>query len=141
MVLWIDTNIILDVLEIRQPYFQDSSMIWKICETGLAKGYISTLSFANLVYILRKELSSEQVEDVLSKLSLIFNFADLKYEDINKASHMKWKDFEDAVQVCSASRIHADFIITRNIKDFENNLVSPIEPHVFLFRFWNHRYM
>ena len=58
MVLLIDANIILDVLLNRQEFVKDSSMIWKLCETGKAKGYVSALTFANLVYIMRKQLSS-----------------------------------------------------------------------------------
>ena len=50
MVLLIDANIILDVLLNRQEFVKDSSMVWKLCETGKAKGYVSALTFANLVY-------------------------------------------------------------------------------------------
>ena len=55
MVLLIDANIILDVLLNRSEFVKDSSMIWKLCETEQAKGYVSALTFANLVYIMRKQ--------------------------------------------------------------------------------------
>ena len=52
MKLLIDGNILLDVLQKRLPYFEDSVRIWKICETKQAEGYVSALTFANLVYVM-----------------------------------------------------------------------------------------
>ena len=52
MVLLIDANIILDVLLNRPEFVKESSLVWKLCETEQAKGYISALTFANLVYIM-----------------------------------------------------------------------------------------
>ena len=117
MVLLIDANIILDVLMNRREFVKDSSMIWKLCETEKAKGYVSALTFANLVYIMRKQLNPEAIEDVYRKLSLIFTFTDLSVSDLTRAAELNWSDFEDAVQNVSAERIHADYIITRNVRD------------------------
>ena len=63
MVLLIDANIILDVLLNRPEFVKESSLVWKLCETEQAKGYISALTFANLVYIMRKQLTPEKIED------------------------------------------------------------------------------
>ena len=70
MVLLIDTNIILDVLLSRSDFVKESSIIWKLCETEQAKGYISTLTYANMMYIMRKQMTPEQIEDVFRKLKL-----------------------------------------------------------------------
>lgn len=51
MVLLVDTNIILDVLLSRPEFVKDSSMIWKLCETEQAKGYLSTLTYVNMMYV------------------------------------------------------------------------------------------
>ena len=61
MVLLIDANIILDVLLNRPEFVKESSLVWKLCETEQAKGYISALTFANLVYIMRKQLTPEKI--------------------------------------------------------------------------------
>ena len=53
MVLLVDTNIILDVLLSRPEFVKDSSMIWKLCETEQAKGYLSTLTYVNMMYVMR----------------------------------------------------------------------------------------
>lgn len=128
----IDANIILDVLSKRKPYYEDSAKIWKLCETNKIKGYISVLSFADIVYILRKELDSEQIQVVLSGLKLIFNFTELRPEDLFNAAELKWDDFEDAIQETSAKRIKAEYIITRNIKDFKNSSLKVYSPSEFL---------
>ena len=86
MVLLIDANIILDVLLNRPEFVKESSLVWKLCETEQAKGYISALTFANLVYIMRKQLTPEKIEDVLQRLGLIFEFADLTSADVSKAA-------------------------------------------------------
>ena len=61
----VDANILLDVLMDRQPHVTDSASIWKLCETGQAEGYISSLTFANLIYIMRKEINPKGIEIIL----------------------------------------------------------------------------
>lgn len=134
MVLLIDANIILDVLLNRPEFVKDSALIWKLCETERAKGYVSALTFANLVYIMRKQLDPEKIEDVLRRLNLIFEFADLTETDLSKAAALHWDDFEDAVQSVTAERVHADYIITRNVRDFTKSKVMAFTPSELLAR-------
>lgn len=136
MVLLIDANIILDVLMNRQDFVKDSSMIWKLCETEKTKGYVSALTFANLVYIMRTQLNPKAVEDIFRKLSLIFTFTDLSVSDLTRAAELNWNDFEDAVQSVTAERIHADYIITKNVRDFSKSKVMAFTPSELLARIW-----
>lgn len=126
MRILIDTNIVLDVLCNRTEFVNDSMTVFKLCETKRIKGYISTLSIANLVYIMRKELNMGKISQLIEKLSLIFEIVDLKADDLKKATKLKFKDYEDAVQSIQAKRIKATYIITRNIKDFKNSTVPAI---------------
>lgn len=134
MNLLIDGNIVLDVLQKREPYFADSATVWRLCETDRAVGYLSALTFANLVYVMRKELAPEQIEDVLKKLSLIFHFTDLTVADMTAAARLRWSDFEDAIQAVTAERVRADYLITRNVKDFQKGRVTALTPTEFLAR-------
>ncbi len=134
MKLLIDANILLDVLQRREPHCSDSALVWKLCETGQTAGYVSALTIANLVYIMRKELTPNKIEEVLSQLMLIFHMAELTESDIMHAAKKQWADFEDAVQSASAERIHADYIITRNVRDFRSSRVSALTPGEFLAR-------
>ncbi len=131
----IDGNILLDVLQNRAPHAEASSMVWKLCETDQVEGYVSTLTFANLVYVMRKELTPEKIHEVLQKLALIFHFTEFSAADMNEASGMKWSDYEDAVQSAAAKRLHADCIITRNTSDFLKSPVPALTPAEFLRRF------
>lgn len=134
MVLLIDANIILDVLLNRPMFVKDSSMIWKLCETQQMKGYLSTLTYANIMYIMRKQLTPEQIQEIFCKLKLIFEFADFSPAVLERAVNMKWKDFEDAIQSATAESVHADYIITRNIKDFKQSKVMALMPSELLAR-------
>ena len=128
MTLLIDANILLDVLQNREPFVKTSSVIWKFCETEKAEGYVSALTVANLVYVMRKELDPEKTEKVLNALSLIFSFAELTPTDLNRAAASRWNDFEDAVQSAIAERIGADRIVTRNVRDFARSKVVALTP-------------
>ena len=134
MRLLIDANILLDVLQKREPHYSHSALLWKLCETERAEGYVSALSIANLMYIMRKELTPEVIEDTLDKLSLIFRIVDLTALDLAKAAEMRWGDFEDAIQSVTAERIYADAIITRNIRDYSGSKVIAFTPEEYLAR-------
>lgn len=134
MKLLIDANILLDVLQNREPHVKASAAIWKLCETEQAKGYVSALTFANLVYIMRKELDPEKIQEVLQKLALIFEFADFTASDLSKAADLNWSDFEDAIQSVTAERVHADYIITRNVRDFAKSRVMAFTPAELIAR-------
>ena len=134
MKVLIDTNIILDVLCKRPDFYKDSAKVFKLCEVKRISGVISALSIPNIMYILRKELDSEKTKEILDNLSLIFSIADLKADDLKKAADMQFKDYEDAVQSACAARIKANYIITRNIRDFTMSKVAAIKPTELLKR-------
>ena len=134
MVLMIDANVVLDIFSKREPNYKYSSKVWKLCETGICTGVISALSFANIIYIMRKELTPEKIETVLKQLQLIFTFSDLSHNVLEDAAKLKWSDFEDAVQTVSAKRANADYIITWNVKDFTKSDIPVLTPAELLFR-------
>ncbi|MBR0220612.1 MAG: PIN domain-containing protein [Synergistaceae bacterium] len=132
MKLLLDTNILLDVLTEREPFYDISAIIWHKCACKEFSGCISSLSFANMVYNMRKKLTPESIEILAVRMSDIFEFVDLNRLDIIQASKMRWENFEDALQGVAAERIKADYIITRNIKDFDNSNVRALSPEDFL---------
>ena len=134
MILLIDAIVLLDVIMKRQEFVKDSSVIWKLCETGKVKGYVSSLTIASIVDIMQKEMDPQKIEEVLSMLSMIFEFTDLCVSGIQQAARMQWNDYEDAIQSATAQRIHADFIITRNIKDFAKSKILTFTPVELLAR-------
>ena len=131
MRLLIDSNILLDVLQAREAHYMPSYAIWKFCEKGYADGYISSLTFANIVYIMRKQLRYDEIDTLLWNIKNAFYFVDITLSEFEAAANMKWRDFEDAVQSATASRIHADYIITRNTKDYTGSSVRAITPEEY----------
>ena len=134
MKVLIDTNIILDVLCKRPAFYEDSAKIFKLCEVKKISGVISALSIPNIMYILRKDLDADKTREILDSLMLIFSVADLKADDLKKAADMRFKDYEDAIQSACATRIKANYIVTRNIKDFSESKVTAIKPAELLDR-------
>ena len=130
--LLIDTNVILDVLCNRAGFVASSSLVWKLCETGKAEGYISALSVPNIVYILRKELDPEKTKRVVTQLLMIFRVIELTSDDLLSATEMYLSDYGDALQMVCAERIKADRIISRNVRDFKDSPVASVTPDAFV---------
>lgn len=134
MKVLIDTNIILDVFCNRKDFAEDSSKVFKLCEVKKVTGYISALSISNIMYIMSKELEPKRIKGILEQISLIFEIVDLKADDLKRASALEFNDYEDAIQSVQANRIKANYIITRNIKDYNKSKVTAIKPSEFLER-------
>ncbi len=132
MKVLVDTNIILDVLCRRPEFYEDSAKVFKLCEVRKVTGVVSALSIPSIVFIMKKELDAKRIREVLDMLSLIFMIAELKNEDLKRASFMNFKNYEDAVQSACASRVRADYIITRNSRDFMDSGVTAVKPAEFL---------
>jgi len=132
MIVLIDTNVVLDVLCNRTDFVEESKKILKLCEVKKINGYVSALSIANIMYIMRKELDNNTIQDIIKKLSLIFDIIDLTGTDLIKASTLNFGDYEDAIQSIQAKRIKANYIITRNINDFTESEIKAIKPNELL---------
>ena len=128
MKILVDTNVILDVLCDRKAVVADSLKVFKYCEANIITGYISALSIPNIMYIMRRELDAESAKKILNSFNTIFLIADLRETDLQKAAYLSFNNYEDAVQSAGASRIKADYIVTRNTKDFKTSAVPAITP-------------
>lgn len=128
MKILIDTNVILDVLCNRTDFVEDSLKVFKYCEVNQITGCISAMSVPNIVYIMRKELDSERIKEILTTLTSLFTVVDLREADLLKSADLDFADYEDALQSVCATRVKANYIVTRNIKDFKNSPVPAIKP-------------
>lgn len=134
MKVLVDTNVILDVLQACEPFVHDSALVWKLCETGRIEGLVSVLSFANLVYVMRRELSPQAIDDVHGRMEGIFRFVALTPMDVTRAAVMGWRDFEDAMQCATDMRMEADYMVTRNVRDFREASIPAVTPAELLAR-------
>lgn len=132
MKVLIDTNIILDVLMQREDY-QVSVEVLKLSGNGIIAGYVSASAITDIYYILnRNTKDKKKTLDSIKALLRLLSIANVNEADIIAALNSQWKDFEDCVQYYVAKHKDMSYIITRNVKDFEETQPIPITPVEFL---------
>lgn len=135
MLVLIDTNIVLDILEKRLPFYESSNDVLSLCASKKIKGCIALHSISNIFYILRKRYSVEDRRRLLLGILNFLQIANASHENVRNALERNdFPDFEDCLQDECASQNHADYIITRNIDDFFNSNIPAITPSDFLKR-------
>jgi predicted nucleic acid-binding protein len=130
--VFFDTNVLLDVLANREPFYADSAKAWTLAEMEQLTGSISTLTLPNLYYLLRRTNGSYAARKTLGSLRSIFRLVPLDAQIINQAIDADIKDFEDALQFFSAIRVRAAVLLTRNPKDFPTGGIVVQTPAEFL---------
>ena len=130
MTLLIDTNVIMDVLGKREPFFQDSYAALHKCIKAETECLISVSAVTDIFYLLRKSLHS--AERAKEQLSQIVTFADVQAVDVQTALMREMPDFEDAIVDAVAERKRSDYILTRNVRDFSKSKIPAITPTDFL---------
>lgn len=133
MVILIDTNVALDFLTIRQPFYQAAKAVLQACASDNIQGYIAFHSLPNIFYILRKSYSDEERRSMLEKLCLVLQVTGANHERVCEAiSRDEFADFEDCLQDECALEVSADYIVTRNIDDFKYSRVKAVTPEELL---------
>lgn len=133
MVVLIDTNVLLDFLLGREPYFGNADRIIKLCVERKIQGFMAAHSIPNMFYILRKDMSVETRREVLLNLCDILAVEAIDSVKVTAAlKNSAFTDLEDCLQSDCARKIKADYIVTRNVKDFEISKVPAVLPEVFL---------
>lgn len=129
----IDTNIFIDVLQDRIPFTDNSQAVIGLLTQKKIKGAVGAHSITNLWYILRKTHSDEERRNYILSLFEIFDVISIdKNRLVAALEKSDFKDFEDCLQDECAYAINADYIITRNAKDFESSMVKALTPEEFL---------
>ncbi len=124
----IDTNIILDTVLERLPYAKASAKVIFFAQVKRFRGYISASTVSDLYYILRKAIGHSKAIDILIRLVTICEVAQVSQSIIETALVSDFKDFEDAIQHCTAAAAGLDAITTRNIKDFTQSHLQILTP-------------
>lgn len=133
MRILIDTNVLLDYIANRTPYANDAEQIIILCKDDQIDGCIAAHSMMNIFYILRKNMTVSERKEILFYLSQIAEIIGIDKQKILKSiSNDDFSDFEDCLQAECAKSFFADWIVTRNIKDFGNSAIKAITPDEFL---------
>jgi hypothetical protein len=131
-VVMIDINILMDVLQKREPFYGASAGLLAAVETGLVQGLVAAHSLTTLFYLVQKGRSSAEARVTITNLLQFIKIAPVGQSTIEQALNLETRDFEDAVQMVSAMQCKADFLITRNVKDFQPTLLPVLTPVDFL---------
>ncbi|WP_028309251.1 PIN domain-containing protein [Desulfitibacter alkalitolerans] len=136
MRILIDTNIVLDVLLHRTDFFNASYDVLKLSALGKAEVLITANSITDIYYIMhRANKDPIKSKDAIVQLLGLVNIADVLASDVMNTLSSKITDFEDALIGAIAKRVKANYIVTRNTKDFNNSPIPAMDPKDFLTQF------
>ncbi len=136
MKVFVDTNIFIDILQTREAFSEDSSLVYKLCENNIVDGYIAPITINNIYYICRKTNKTKLLKDFLLDISIYFNIANMNEETIKKANYFKISDYEDSLQYAMAIQSGCEYFVTRNIKDFKHvEQIEVLTPSDFIKMF------
>jgi predicted nucleic acid-binding protein len=130
--IFLDTNVILDLLGERVPFFDSIAKVATLADQKKLAIIVSPLSFTTIDYVLNKYETSESVLNKLRKFKIICEVCEINEETIDKALNSNFKDFEDAVQYFTALQSNCSIIITRNGKDFKNSTIPIMTAEEYL---------
>ena len=120
MKLLIDTNVVLDVLLRREPFFGKSTEVLNLVQRDDVREYVSASAITDIYYVARKQMKDHAaVRELLKRLLMVVSVAAVSEQEVQNALDLAWADFEDSVQYSVALQNDMDGIVTRNPKDYQ----------------------
>ena len=133
MRIFVDTNVILDVIEEREPFYNDSRAFMLLCAE--LKSALAPHTITNIFFTLRKKFTQRERKKILLDLLPIMDVVIIgKYQIVNALKNQKIGDFEDALQLECAREFNAEYIVTRDPKHFKGSEIETISPAEFVKR-------
>jgi predicted nucleic acid-binding protein len=129
----IDTNVVLDALAAREPFRAEAESIFMLAAKEKFQGLVTANSITDIYYLVRKNASEAIAREVLHNLLQLFAIVDINGKDCARALESPIEDYEDALVAVCASKIGADYIITRDEGFLQaRSPVSVVAPAGFL---------
>ena len=133
MRLMIDTNIFLDVLTEREPFYAHSRAVLEMCEEKKSQGFLSASSVTDIFYLVRRQLrNTGEAYRALGAVLDIAKVLTVTNEDVLNAYMARAEDFEDCLLAVCARANRCDAIVTRNKKDFKGFGITVLSPEELL---------
>src|SRR4030042_4210368 len=131
--LLIDTNIVLDLLAKREPFYEGAAHIFSLADKNKLRLSISSLTFANTSYVLSRQKPVSEAREILRRFRILVTVLSLDEKIIDLAlNDSKFIDFEDGLQYYSAIENNQDIILTRNLKDFKKSKIPVMTTEEYL---------
>lgn len=132
MILLIDTDILIDVAINRLPHAEDSANTLQMLELQRAKIFVAWHTLSNFFYLVRPKMGKKDTLNFIGKLLKIAQVSPTETSHLKSALSLNLPDFEDGLQVAAALACDADYIISRNLKDYKKSPIKAISPTQFL---------
>jgi predicted nucleic acid-binding protein len=123
-----DLNILLDVLQNRSEFYELSARLLARAEKGEIQGWLSAHSVTTLFYLIAKDTSQDQARVSITSMLQFLKIASVDQKTIEQALNLPYRDFEDAVQMIAALQIGADYLLTRNVRDYQPAPMAVVQP-------------
>ena len=130
--LFVDTDVVIDLLSARQPHYKYASELFSLADIGAIRLYVSSLTFANVHYILSKQLSASESRKLLLRFKTLVTVLSVNDKIVELALASSFADFEDAIQFHAAIENNVSIILTRNLKDFKKATIPVMTPQQYL---------
>ncbi len=128
----VDANVVLDVLQRREPHHILSAQVLARVELGLVEGALAAHTWTTLYYLISRGVSAEHARAMLSDLLQFFVVAPVDQDVIQHALSLPYRDLEDAVQMAAAVHYGAGYVVTRNVQDYAAGPLPALSPAEFL---------
>ena len=124
----IDTNVVLDLLQEREPFVENATRLFERIDAGEIEGYITATTITNIYYIIRKAAGKVVAQDVIAQILSDLNICAVDLNVLEQALALNFDDFEDAVQYACAVVHNLDAIVTRDLSGFVNAEIPVVLP-------------
>jgi predicted nucleic acid-binding protein len=130
--LFVDTDVVLDLLSARQPHYKFAAELFSLADIESVRLYVSSLTFANVHYVLSKQLSATESRKLLLRFKTLVTVLPVNDKIIELALSSSFADFEDAIQFYAAIENNISILLTRNLKDFKKATIPVMTPQQYL---------
>lgn len=131
--LLIDTNIVLDLLAKREPFYKSAAQLFSLADKQKLELSISSLTFANTNYVLSRLKTTQEAREILRRFRVLIKVLPLNDKIIDLAlNDNNFKDFEDGLQYYTAMENEQEVIITRDLKDFKESKIPAMTADEYL---------
>lgn len=130
--IFADTDVCIDLLSNRKPFNAAAEKLFSLADIGKIEVYVSSLSFANIDYVLRSQYSGHDSQQIIAKFKTLVSVLPVDSKTIDLAIASDFNDFEDAIQYYSAIENGITVLVTRNIRDYKNATIKVVTPETFL---------
>jgi predicted nucleic acid-binding protein len=130
--VFVDTDIVLDLLSNREPFYPFAAHLFSEADKGNIKLYVSSLCFSNLNYILTRQYSTDQARKKLLKFKTLVSVLAVTDKVVKLALSSEFKDFEDGLQYFTAIENNLKIVLTRNLKDYKTAEITVMTAEQFL---------